>query len=101
MFFKTVCAIAFFLNSCIALAGDAESTGVVGSIINEIPGNTIMWVMAIFALLNGLSVGLEKLVKLTETDVDDKILAGLNKVLAFLKNAIEFLTAKQGNNGSR
>jgi len=92
MIFKVI-GFVFLLNSCAAMAEEKVATDLSG-IFNLIPGNTIMWVMAVFAFMNGLSIGLEKLVKLTETKVDDKILAGLNKGLNLLKNVIEFLTVK-------
>lgn len=66
----------------------------VGRLLERIPAETVAWVMAIFGFLNGISNGLEKLVRLTETKKDDKALAYLKKFLGSMQKFIDFFTAK-------
>jgi len=64
------------------------------ALMSKIPAETIAWVIAVLALLNGISYGLEKLAALTKNKEDDKYAAGLAKVVGWLKWLIDFLVAK-------
>lgn len=68
--------------------------GLLESIMTKVPAETIAWVIAIFALLNGISIGLEKLAALTKSKEDDKWAAYLSKLVGWLKWLIDFMVAK-------
>jgi len=93
----------------IALAmSEAPESNWIELLLNRIPSETIMWMVAFFGLLNGVSEGLAKLDEAitkysekTETEADDKIAAvlhviasGLKKFVGYLKVLIDFFTAK-------
>jgi len=77
-------------------------------LLNRIPAETIMWVVAFVGLLNGISEGLGKLEEAitkysekTPTEADDKIAAvlhvvvtSLKKFAGFAKMIVDFFTAK-------
>ena len=77
-------------------------------LLNRIPAETIVWMVAFIGLLNGVSEGLGKLElaikkfsEKTETEADDKIASvlhvvvmSLKKFVGFAKGVIDFFTAK-------
>ena len=63
-------------------------------LFGQMPHNVVVWVLAIFALLNGISIGLDKISQLTASKADDKITAVLDKVVNALKQVVNLFIAK-------
>lgn len=110
-FFIFFCAMIFVCPE-VALAIDeavpVDPPNWLEWLLNRIPAETIVWMVAFIGLLNGVSEGLGKLEvaitkfsEKTETEADDKIAAvlhvvvtSLKKFVGFAKGVIDFFTAK-------
>jgi len=69
--------------------------GLVPTFLGAVPYDIIGWTLAVFALLNGLSMGLAKIAAMTTNTTDDMIQGKLAKLLAFCQKVIDFVTANQ------
>ena len=67
----------------------------VNGLVDKIPIDLIGWVLAVFALLQAISLFLDFVSKKTANLVDDKIALWLSKALGFIAKGIDFITANR------
>jgi hypothetical protein len=63
----------------------------------ELVGKVLLIMMIVMGCLSGMSLALEKIKDLTESDLDNKIYAVVSKIAGALQKVVDFISANRAH----